>query len=81
MDEQLKSIVEVLKDLEGDNGVPRNVKDRIKTVIIALKDTQDIKLGVNKALHELDEVNDDPNLQPYIRTQIWNVVSLLESIE
>ena len=33
---------------------------------------------INKALHELEEVAEDTNMQPYTRTQIWNVVSLLE---
>ena len=28
---------------------------------------------------ELDEISDDPNIPSFIRTQIWNIVSLLES--
>jgi len=34
----------------------------------------------NKALDELDELVSDNNIQQYTRTQIWNVVSLLEKI-
>jgi hypothetical protein len=78
--EQLNEIIELLESLESDSSVPKNVKDRVKTTISVLKENSDIKIRVNKALHELDEVADDPNLESYTRTQVWNVVSLLEKI-
>jgi len=28
----------------------------------------------------LDEVSDDNNIQPYTRTQIWNIASMLEAL-
>jgi len=31
-------------------------------------------------LQELDDISSDPNMPSYVRTQIWNVVSQLESI-
>ncbi|MBD3248934.1 hypothetical protein GF336_02710 [Candidatus Woesearchaeota archaeon] len=79
--EQIDPIIEVLEELEEDMSVPRNIKDSLKKTIISLKEETDLSIKINKALHELDEISDDPNLQPYTRTQIWNVVSLLEKIE
>ncbi len=79
--EQIDPIIEVLEDLEDDMSVPRNIKESLKKTIISLKEDVDLSIKINKALHELDDVSDDPNLQPYARTQIWNVVSLLEKIE
>ena len=76
----MKEIIEILTELEEDNTVPRNVKDKIKTVENMLKEDGDVKIKVNKVLHELDDIADDPNLQPYTRTQIWNVVSMLEKV-
>jgi len=37
-------------------------------------------IRINKALHELEEIADDINLQPFTRTQLWNIVSILEKI-
>ncbi len=79
-EEQIKSIVEVLEDLKENGSVPRNVKDKLTSTISTLEDGGEISLRVNKALHELEEVADDPNLQTYARTQIWNVVSALEKL-
>jgi uncharacterized protein (UPF0147 family) len=73
-------IIGLLEELKADISVPRNVKEKIESTISALKGKNEIKLRINKALHELDEVADDANLQPYTRTQIWNIVSLLEKL-
>ena len=77
--EQIESVSDVLGELQEDS-VPRNVKDKIESTIDALKEDTEISIKVHKALHELEEIVDDPNLQPYTRTQIWNVVSVLEKI-
>ncbi|MBW2966351.1 UPF0147 family protein [Candidatus Woesearchaeota archaeon] len=79
-DDKVEEIIEILNELEEDITVPRNVKDKIKIVMNVLKEEVDLKIRINKVLHELDEIADDPNLQPYTRTQIWNVVSMLEKV-
>ena len=80
-DEQFDNILEALKDFAGDSTVPRNVKTKIEGIISLLKGSDgDLSLKINKALSELDEISEDPNLQSYTRTQIWNLASLLESI-
>jgi uncharacterized protein (UPF0147 family) len=79
-DQRIQSILEVLGELEQDNTVPRNIKAKIGEVIKILKQDEELSIRINKALSELDEVSDDSNMQPYTRTQIWNVVSALEMI-
>ena len=79
-DEQIRSVIEILEELQEDASVPRNVKDKMIATVNALQEKTDTSIKVNKALHELEEIADDPNLQPYTRTQIWNIVSALEKI-
>jgi len=79
-DAQIRSIVEIIEEMQEDASIPRNVKDRLAAAVKALEGKSDISIKVNKALHELEEIADDPNLQPYTRTQMWNIVSLLEKI-
>ncbi len=79
-EKQIKDIIEVLTELGEETTIPRNVKDRVDNTVKFLKEKTELKIRVNKALHELDEIADDPNLQAYTRTQIWNVVSLLEKV-
>ena len=81
MNDTLAELIETLAQLEQDTSVPKNVKLKIQTAISVLKDEgKDLKIKANKALQHLEEVSDDPNMPSYIRPQIWNIVSILESI-
>ncbi len=79
----MENIIENLKTIEQDTTVPRNVRSKIKSAILALEDQNGTaeKVKIDRALQELDDLSDDPNLPSYTRTQIWNVVSTLESKE
>lgn len=79
-EDELKELIEFLEELKKDSSVPKNVNNKIDATIHILEDEEEIVIKVNKALHELEEVADDVNLQPFTRTQIWNIVSLLEKL-
>ena len=79
-EKEVKDIIEQLSELLEDNTVPRNVKSKIQTIINSLNEDAELSLKVNKALNILDEISDDNNIQPYTRTQIWNLVSMLEAL-
>lgn len=77
----LKDIIDLLSQIESDFTVPKNIRVKVKNATYYLEENEEsIGIRVDKSLQELDEVSDDPNVPSYIRTQIWNVVSLLESI-
>ncbi len=75
---QINEIIEMLTGLSEDLSIPKNVKDRLEATARILKEDSELKIRINKALHELDEIADDPNLDSYNRTQVWNIVSMLE---
>ena len=79
-EETITEIIEVLSELLDDVTVPRNIKTKVQSLIDALKGADDITLKVSKVLHELESVGDDINLQPYTRTQLFNIISMLEKI-
>ena len=79
-EEKIQGVVEALQELLDDKSVPKNVRSRIENSITVLGESADPSIRINKALTELDQVSDDTNMQPYTRTQIWNIVSLLEMI-
>jgi uncharacterized protein (UPF0147 family) len=77
----LEAVMEILTLIEGDNSVPKNVRAKIKDAMVSLNDQngQSSHLKIDQVLQQLDDLSDDPNLPPYTRTQIWNVLSVLES--
>ena len=76
---QIQEIINALSELLDDSTVPKNIKTKVENTIKALKDN-DVSMGVDKALQELDEIADDTNIQPYTRTQVWAIVSVLEKV-
>lgn len=77
---QINDIVDFLNELLEDNTVPKNLKAKIEMIRSILESKDDISIKVDRAVLELEEIQNDSNLQPYLRTQIWNVVSMLEGI-
>ena len=77
--DNIKEILDLLLQLEQDITIPRNIRTKIKTTLELLDENTDIAIRVDKSLQELDEIVEDPNVPSYARTQIWNVMSLLES--
>ncbi len=79
-EENIDEIIEVLEELAEDTTVPKNVKARLAVISEILKSGDEKELIVDKALQEMDELGSDNNMQAYTRAQIWNIVSMLESL-
>lgn len=77
---ELQEVIECLEELDNDVSVPKNVKQKILDILDELKSDKDTSLKVNKSLSELDEICEDSNLQPFVRTQLWGIVSMLEKL-
>ena len=79
--ESLQLIVGDLLMIQEDEGVPKNVKQRIQNAITILQDveTKNLNLSIAKSVQELSEVAEDPNVPRYMQMEILKVVSQLES--
>ena len=75
----INEILSVVSQIEQDSTVPKNVKTKIKEIIAILQQDLDAAVKSNKILQELDDIADDPNMPTYTRTQIWSIVSALET--
>ena len=74
--------IELIKQVSEDRGVPRNIREKCTESMDILKDDkQELDVRINTVITTMDEISNDPNLPMYTRTQIWNIVSLLESVE
>jgi uncharacterized protein (UPF0147 family) len=77
----LIQVIEALRELQEDHTVPKNVKAKIEFMIGLLSEDCEDCIKIDKALHEMETITEDCNMQPYTRTQIFNVVSLLEMVK
>jgi len=80
---KVKDVMETVNEIMEDPSLPRNIKANLECIMNVLKDAKpkDIKLKADKCIHDLDDISSDVNLQPFVRTQLWSVVSMLEALE
>ena len=75
-------ISQMLNEIQNDRTVPKNVRELIQTVIETLrKSNVEDNIKISTSVSILDEVSNDSNIPIYTRTQVWNIVSMLESME
>ena len=80
---KVNDVIEITEDILEDSAIPRNIKLKLEEIVGVLKKSTDdnLKLTVDKCVHELENISNDVNIQAFVRTQIWSLISMLESIE
>lgn len=80
-EDSFKEVIELLNQIQQDEFVPRNIKQKLKCTGTILAGTSDsVSMKVDKSIQELDEIAEDQFVPMHVRTQIWDIVSKLECI-
>ena len=74
----LSPVLALLDQIINDRTVPKNIRKAAEDSKSILNSSQAEQVRISTAIHILDEIINDPNMPLYTRTQIWNVVSMLE---
>lgn len=79
---RIKQALAVLNEVSEDNTTPRNIRRAAKDSMEALQ-ARELTPAVraSNAISILDEILQDPNMPPYTRVKLWNVMSLIEAIK
>ena len=75
-----ENVIPLIEQIVNDRTVPRNIRAKCQESIEILKDGGDVAIRINSVISNMDEVSNDPNIPMYTRTQVWNIVSILESM-
>ncbi|MCS7134885.1 MAG: UPF0147 family protein [Candidatus Aenigmarchaeota archaeon] len=82
-EKNVDSIVKLLTEIVEDRTVPRNIRASVEEAKknLTQDDGRDWDVRVSAAISILDEITNDPNIPSYTRTQIWNIVTMMEMIK
>ena len=82
-EERMEQALVVLGQISEDTTTPRNIRRAAKNAVDSLQATGDLSAAVkaSNAVVVLDDILQDPNMPPYTRVKLWNVMSLLEAIK
>ena len=81
-EERIKRALVVLGEVSEDTTTPRNIRRAAKNSMGTLQTAEYTPaVRASNAISILDEILQDPNMPPYTRVKLWNVMSLLEAIK
>jgi hypothetical protein len=81
-EERIKQALFVLGQVSEDTTTPRNIRRAAKESMDALQVAEYTPaVRASNAIAILDEILQDPNMPPYTRVKLWNVMSVLEAIK
>ena len=77
----MKEAVDTLNLIISTNSTPKTIKKSITDLVTDLvKEEYSLSVRAANTISLLDDVTQDPNMPSYVRTQLWQAVSKLESI-
>ena len=77
----MESAIQTLNQLATSHSTPKNFKKTISDLIIELQtDEYSISVRAANAISSLDDITQVPNVPSFVRTTLWQAVSVLESI-
>jgi uncharacterized protein (UPF0147 family) len=81
-EEKIKQALSVLEAVSEDSTTPRNIRRAAKDSMDVLQSSEYTPaVRAANAVSLLDEILQDPNMPPYTRVKLWNVMSLIEAIK
>ena len=81
-EERINEAMNVLGLVSEDTTTPRNIRRAAKQSIEVLQLMENTPaVRASSAISALDDILQDPNMPPYTRVKLWNVMSLLEAIK
>jgi uncharacterized protein len=79
---RINQALQVLGEVSEDSTTPRNIRRSAKDAMNALQGSQYTPaVRASNAVAMLDEILQDPNMPPYTRVKLWNVMSFIEAIK
>ena len=77
----MKEAVDTLNLIVSTRSTPKTIKKSITDLVTDLvKEEYSLSVRAANTISLLDDITQDPNMPSYVRTQLWQAVSKLESI-
>jgi len=79
LEQKVIEIIELIDNVGADTSVPKNIRRALSEAKERLKGTDELSTRVSSAVYLIEAVSEDINMPMHARTQIWAILSALES--
>jgi len=81
MEKNIADVVELINNVAEDTSVPKNIRRALVEARERLKTSDELSTKVGAAVYSIEAVSEDINMPMHARTQVWTILSALESIK
>ena len=77
----ISQALKMIQSISEDNSIPRNIRstvDAVKNILI--NENLSISRRTANAISKIDDISNNNNMSPHVRTKIWQLISILEAI-
>ena len=78
--EQVEYVTNLMDSIMDDTSVPRNIRKTIEDAKIKIMQAESLSVGITGAIYLLEDISNDINMPAHTRTEIWTIISELESV-
>ena len=78
--EKLKQVLDLMDEVISDTSVPRNIRKTVEEAKEKIGEKADAT-SLSMAIYLLDDISNDINMPAHTRTEIWTIISELESLK
>jgi uncharacterized protein (UPF0147 family) len=80
MDMSLTEVSEMVGNLLNDTTIPKNIRRALNEAKDRLDGQDEDNVKISAAIYVIESITEDINMPPHARTQIWAIISSLESL-
>ncbi|MDY6789305.1 MAG: UPF0147 family protein [Candidatus Nanohaloarchaea archaeon] len=78
----LEAVIQRMEQLKDSSSTPVNIQELLQDSIEVLRNKEEeLSVRVNTVSSFMDQISNDPNVKQHTRTEVWNISSMLESLE
>ena len=78
--EEVNYVAELMDSVIEDTSVPRNIRKALDDAKQKILSQESMDVAITSAIYILDDISNDINMPSHARTEIWQIISELESI-
>lgn len=77
---ELKEISAMIDTLVVDTSIPKNIRRALSEAKDRLDSDEEKSVKISAAIYLIESITEDINMPPHARTQIWAIMSALETL-
>ena len=76
----LQQVISMISELVNDTSIPKNIRRALAEANTRLTGEEEQSVKISAAIYVIESITEDINMPAHARTQIWAVISALETM-